>query len=52
VTLAYLAVQVRQNTIHLAESTKLAEASQIETTANLVFDMRKMKLLNPDVMDL
>ncbi|MCB0256652.1 MAG: hypothetical protein KDI55_23270 [Anaerolineae bacterium] len=51
-TLAYLAVQVRQNSAHLAESAKLAEASLIEANANAAAEVRKMLLLNPDLMDL
>ena len=52
VTLVYLAVQVQQNTKYLAESTKLAEAGQIETTLNLAVETRKLLLLNPDLVDL
>ena len=47
VTLAYLAVQVRQNSVHLAESAKLAESNQLEATSNIVVDWRKMLLMNP-----
>ena len=52
VTLAYLAVQVRQNSVHLAESAKLAESSQLEATSNIVVDWRKMLLMNPDLLEL
>lgn len=52
VTLAYLALQVRQNSTHLAESAKLTEANQIEATANAVIEQRNMLLLNPELMDL
>lgn len=52
VTLAYLALQVRQNSAHLAESAKLTEASQIEATANAVIEQRNMLLLNPELLDL
>ena len=52
VTLAYLALQVRQNSAHLAESAKLTEASQIEATANAVMEQRSMLLLNPELLDL
>ena len=51
-TLAYLAVQIRQNSGHLAESAKLAEASLIETNASAIIEFRKMMLLNPDLLDL
>ena len=51
-TLAYLAVQVRQNSVHLAESAKLAEASLIEANASAAVEVRKMLLLNPDLLDL
>lgn len=52
VTLVYLALQVRQNSAHLAESAKLTEASQIEATANAVMEQRNMLLLNPELLDL
>lgn len=52
ITLVYLTVQVRQNSKHLAESTRLTEASQIETTASLAVEHRRMMLLNPELMDL
>ena len=52
VTLAYLAVQVRQNSVHLAESAKLAESNQLEATSNIVVDWRKMLLMNPDLLEL
>jgi hypothetical protein len=51
-TLAYLAVQIKQNSEHLAESAKFAEAGLIETNANSVIEIRKMMLMNPDLLDL
>lgn len=52
VTLAYLALQVRQNSAHLAESAKLTELNLIETTAAAAIEQRNMLLLNPELMDL
>ena len=52
VTLVYLALQVRQNSAHLAESAKLTEAGQIEATTNAVMEQRNMLILNPELLDL
>lgn len=51
-TLAYLAVQVRQNSVLLAESAKLTEYGIFEANANSAIEIRKMMLLNPELFDL
>jgi hypothetical protein len=51
-TLGYLAVQIRQNNMHLAENAKISKVAALEANANSSNRFRELLLTNPDLSEL
>jgi hypothetical protein len=51
-TLGYLAVQIRQNNVHLAENAKISRLGALESNAKSANQFRELLLTNPDLSEL
>ena len=51
-SLIYLAVQIRQNTAHMAHNTEAFEMSSLESSLESASRIREIFILNPDIAEL